>query len=661
MRKVLRVSVRRLIPALLLLAMACLALAQPAGKQVAVDTLPMAAALSPDGRYLLVLNAGFRPPSISVLDAAQQTELSRIPVADAWLGLAFSPKGDRVYAGGGSQAAVFEFTFGQGKLEAGRVFRVVDEARRTPQDFIGDVALSPDGRLIYAADLYHDSVVVINPQSGMIIERIKTGRRPYRILFHPDGKSFFVTSWSDGSLGHYQTDSGALLENVRIGAHPTDILWRNGAPAQAEGEVPWTARLFVAAANTNNVYSVGISAAKQLRVLETINVAMTPRQPLGSTPSALALSADGNRLYVVCSDSNAVAVVDITGERGVVTGFIPAGGYPTAARTLRDGRLAVLNGHGGSVSFVDALTESSLSEYSAAARARLPYRDTLLDNVIAPSPIQNVIYIVKGNLAYDQVTEQATPNQYKLARQFVRFDNFHGADGPGWPIAAIASDYMEKLWPSFSAGRRKLSDFEGQEPAALPDAGYLWTNAASAGISLRNYGFFVANRAQPTEDGVQVETVRDPTLRPVTNLRFRGPDPAYPDVDRARAFLADLATFEAAGQLPRLILMRLGSDRIADNDAALGMIVEGVSHSRFWAKSAIFVLETGGQHTPALIISPYTQRKVVDNTMYNTASMLRTIELILGMRPMTQFDAGARPMLAQFQSTPDPAPYATAR
>src|SRR5579871_4429774 len=143
----------------------------PAGQQIPLDTFPMATALSPDGRYLLVLNGGYRPPTISVLEAATGHESSRVRVADAWLGLAFSPKGDRVYVGGGSRAAVFEFSFANGTLQPGRIFAVVPADKRTDKDFIGDVALSPDGRLIYAADLYRDSIVVINP-----------GRRRHRSL-----------------------------------------------------------------------------------------------------------------------------------------------------------------------------------------------------------------------------------------------------------------------------------------------------------------------------------------------------------------------------------------------------------------------------------------------------------------------------------------------
>ena len=495
---------------------------RPAGNQVPVGTLPMSTALSPDGKFLLVLNGGYNPPSISVIDVAAEREVGRTPVADGWLGLAFSPKGDFVYVGGGSRASVFEFKYSNGALTPGRTFPIVAEAQRTPQDFIGDVAMSPDGRLIYAADLFHDSVAVINPQSGMVIEHFKTGRRPYRILFHPDGKSFFVTSWADGSLGHYETASGALLATVRLASHPTDMVWRPGAAEEADGETAIVARLFVSAANTNNVYSVGVTAAKELRVLESINVAMTPRHPLGMTPSALALSPDLKQLYVVCSDANAVAVADVSLDRTNVLGFIPTGWYPTAVRALANGKLAILNGRGlrsypnpggpnpskkaaprvngviaeqfvgkiqtGTVAFVSAPNEEQLEAYSNTVLANSPYADSKLDSAGIPpggpipsrpgerSPIEHVIYIVKENRTYDQILgdmkegngdaslvlfgEQVTPNHHKLAREFVLLDNFYvnsdvSADGQNWSTAAIASDYVQKMWPNSYANRRK--------------------------------------------------------------------------------------------------------------------------------------------------------------------------------------------------------------
>lgn len=706
---------------------------QPAGRQVPVDTFPMSSTVSPDGKYLLVLNAGYNPPSISVLDVAAEKELSRTPVPDGWLGLTFSPRGDRVYVGGGSQASVFEFTFSDGRLTPGRTFVVVPEAKRTPQDFIGDVALSPDGRLLYAADLFRNSLVVINPQSGTAISRFRTGRRPYRILFHPDGQSFFVTSWADGTLGHYQADNGSLLATERIGPHPTDMLWRAGKVESPEGSQVIAARLFVTASNTNAVYSIGVTDTKAMTRLETISVTMTPRQPLGMTPSALALSPDAKRLFVVCSDANAVAVVDVTEQRSAVLGFIPAGWYPLAARSLPGSKLAVLNGRGlrsfpnplgpdpsqkpteateyvariqrGAVSFIDALNEEKLDEYTKAAIAGSPYHDAKLDQAgLRPGekfPIEHVIYVVKENRTYDQVLgdlkkgngepklatfgEEVTPNHHKLAREFVLFDNFYvnadvGADGHNWSTAAIAPDYVQKMWPNSYGRRRKHYDYEGGEPAAIPPAGYIWSNAAAAGVTMRNYGHWVTNRQKPGPSGEQIEAVRDPVLNRVTNRNFRGFDLDYADVDRIKVLIKDLEEFEKTGQMPRLLLIRIGNDHtsgaaprkisprsaVADNDYALGMLVEAVSKSRFWPTTAIFVLEDDAQdgpdhvdshRSPAFVISPYAKRQAVDSSMYNTASMLRTMELILGIRPMTHFDAGARPMSAAFQASPNLAPY----
>src|SRR5215813_13552094 len=128
----------------------------PVGKQIPLDTLPMSTALSPDGKYLLVLNGGYKPPSISVLDAASGAPVSSTPVPDGWLGLAFQPRSDRVYAGGGSKSSIYEFRFVDGKLEPTRTFPASAAEKPTSKDFLGDVAFSPDGRLLYAADLYQD-------------------------------------------------------------------------------------------------------------------------------------------------------------------------------------------------------------------------------------------------------------------------------------------------------------------------------------------------------------------------------------------------------------------------------------------------------------------------------------------------------------------------
>jgi hypothetical protein len=320
-------------------------------------------------------------------------------------------------------------------------------------------------------------------------------------------------------------------------------------------------------------------------------------------------------------------------------------------------------------------------------------------------PIEHVIYIVKENRSYDQVLgdmkegngdaslvlfgEKITPNHHKLARQFALLDNFYvnsdvSADGHSWSTAAIATDYIQKLWPNSYGGRRDNYDYEEQEPTVAPPAGYIWSSAAGAGISMRNYGYMAQNRAHPAPDGTQIAMVRDPVLNHVTNRFYRDFDLDYPDVERVKVFLADLAEFEKSGTMPRLITMRLGNDHtqgtqggkltpfsmVADNDYALGTLVESVSKTRFWSSTAIFVLEDDAQNgpdhvdshrSPAFVISPYVKHGVVDSSLYNTASMLRTMELILGLKPMTQFDAAARPMSAAFQATANPAPYVAER
>ena len=320
---------------------------KPAGTQVQLDTFPMASALSKDGKYLLVLNGGYKPPSVSVLRADTMQETSRTPVDDGWLGLTFAPDGKHVYVGGGSHACVYEFNWTDGKLELARTFQIVPDDKRTHTDFIGDVTVSPDGRMLYAAGLYHNAIHVVNLQSGRVIEKFATGRRPYRILVHPDGKSYFVTSWADGSLYHHNAINGQKLDVVRLGQHPTDVIWRpRKANENAEEQAQWSGRLFVAAANTNSVYVVGVSESKDLKMIESINVAMTSRQPAGMTPTALAMNSDQSQLFVVCSDANATAVVDISEVSSSVLGFVPTGWYPTAVRSFADGRLIILNGRG---------------------------------------------------------------------------------------------------------------------------------------------------------------------------------------------------------------------------------------------------------------------------------------------------------------------------
>ena len=708
----------------------------PAGKQISLSTLPMSMAVSPDGAYLLVLNGGFLPPSVSVIDLGAEKEIQRLPVDDGWLGLAFHPRGDKVYVGGGSRVSVFEFTFHEGRLAPARTFPLLAPGKRKVSDHAGDVAVSPDGRFLYAANLFADTVTVMNTQTGFIMGTIRTGRRPYRLLLGLDGKTLLVSHWAEASVGLYRLADGQRIERIAAGAHPTDMLLRPGGMELPNEELPFTARLFVASAHTNSVFVFGISGDNRFRLLERISVSPTPNAPVGSMPTAMALSADKRYLYTVASGNNTIVVADVSEARARLMGVIPTGWFPTAVAALGDGRIAYLNGKGagpvpnpggpdptrrgvggdyiaaletGSLGIVPPPDEDDYFRYAQRAVRTIPYNDALLadagtdrDSPIParpgqPSPIQHVIYIVKENRSYDQVLgdieegngdpdlvvfgRHITPNHHKLAEEFVLLDNFRtdgtvSADGQNWSFAALANDYVQKLWPSYYGQRKRVYDFEGEEPASIPPAGYLWSNALARGLSVRAYGVWAKTGARPGDR----PRVTDPRLAPHTNPVYQPFDLNVTDGERVEEFLREYAELESKGELPRLTLIRLPGDHtagrepgkptaaamMAEHDFALGRLVEAVSHSSAWPRTAIFVVEDDAQdgadhldahRAPAFVVSPYVRRRFRDSTRYSSVSVLRTIELILGLRPMTQFDAAARPLSRAFQTKPDLRPY----
>lgn len=716
---------------------------RPAGKQVPLETLPIAVRVQPDGKSILVLQTGNRTPAVSLIEAASGNVLARAEMKDAFLGLAVD--GERVFVGGGSTGAVHEFTLRGERLEITASHPANAQPVKPGESFIGDLMLSADRKTLYAADIQKNEIALLDPSSGKLLGRWKSVRMPYKLLQDPNRPELLVTSWSDGEVARHQTSGGTIIQKLAVGAHTTDMIW--------QGQ-----RLFVAAAHTNFVFALSRSRDGALRVDQRISVALTPRQPVGMTPGGLALSPDGRSLFVACSDANAVAVIDVTGKSSSVKGFVPTGWYPTATAILPDASLLVLNGKGlrsfpnprgpydtldrrrmsaseragiqyvgaiqiGGYSLVPPFDGGKLGEYTKAVLENSLYKDSRLDNPEIPagnpvpgrhrqtSPIKHVIYIVKENRTYDQVfgdlkegngdpslllfDEKSSINHRKLAREFALFDNFYvngdvSADGHNWSSGAIAPDLTNKIWPNMYGGRdAKMSLYWGRPPhnhtedASRPHGGYLWTRAFQAGVTVRNYGWLTKTRTEAKTGEDQVLDAESKQLLAVTNRLFRGFDVNYPDYERMRFFLDDLKDFEAKGEMPRLIVMRLGNDHtaglragaptpramFADNDLALGQLVEAVSKSRFWKDAAIFVLEDDAQSGPdhvdshrslAFVISPYAKRKVVDSSFYNTVSMLRTMGLILGLQPLTHFDAAATPMWTAFTEKPDLTPFTAA-
>ena len=368
----------------------------------------------------------------------------------------------------------------------------------------------------------------------------------------------------------------------------------------------------------------------------------------------------------------------------------------------------------GTLGVIELPNEKKMAEYSKQAYASSPLRadfgvvgpipegSPIPARVGAASPIKYCIYVIRENRTYDQVfgdlkegngdphlcifPEKVTPNAHRLARQFVLLDNFYcdgevSAEGHEWSMGAYCTDFVKKVWPLSYRGSptKKLSIYPAEgnfDAIARPAGGYLWDRCAAAKVSYRSYGEWAENG----------KTLKDPATPRVKALDghidpwFRGYDLEYPDAKRAQRFIDEMQRFEKEGGMPRLSIVRLPNDHtygtkpgkstptamVAENDLALGHFVEAISQSKFWKETAIFVIEDDAQNgsdhvdahrSVALVISPYTQHGLVDSTMYSTSSVLRSMELILGLDPMSQFDAAARPMYRAFQSKPNVGAY----
>jgi DNA-binding beta-propeller fold protein YncE len=688
----------------------------PAGELIALDSYPVHAELLPDGQHALILQSGFRPPSLTLLHLASGKSLASFALADGAVDFAYDAAAGRAYVPTAHDSAVEVIDVQVERRELSRRQRIVLSwpGKEFPRSYASSLSLGPS--YLAVTETMQNSVAIVERQSGQLQRRLAV-LNPSRTLQH--GGLLYVLGASPSLLYVFSGSDFSLRKTVPLSTHPASLVIADGL-------------LYVAASGTNFVDVLDLADPADPKPLERINVAPTGKWPTGMTPAHLSYDAGSGRVYVTCSDGNTVAVLD---RRRRVSAYIPTGWYPTATLPLPGAGLLVLNGKGersypnpqgpnptlhrtmtpqppspiqyiplqqtGSARLLKQLDEKALRRHSADYARLTPVLRPAGPGRL-PKEIQNVIFIMKENRTYDQVLgditqgngdaslclfpEKITPNHHKLARDFVLFDNFYvnadvSSEGWMWTSAAIVPRFVMQRWPAAYAGRNKAQrNSVVDDPLDDAPGGYLWTNALKAGLSFRNYGYFVSNRAGAKPGEAIVAGTADPALLPYTNPRYAGYDPGFPDVERARIFLEDLQRFEAEGKLPRLIVMVLPNDHtwgtapgklspyasMADNDLALGQIVEGVSRSKFWPHTAIFVLEDDAQNgpdhvdshrSPAFVISPYTRRGAVDHTFYNTTSMLATIERILKLPALTHYDASSIPMLSAFGAKGDLRPW----
>ncbi|BDI29732.1 hypothetical protein CCAX7_17830 [Capsulimonas corticalis] len=736
----------------------------PEGKQTNVGSFPSNLALSPDGKYILVTNSGYREylsvlrvsdgAMVSQLDFNGPSTVIKKKKQALYYGLACGKTENgvtTVYASRGGEGIVGIYSLdGDGKLtDTGKTLTLAPEANGALAHVAG-LAVSGDGAAIYAADNSvdpkHDlrgSLRIFDTASGAEKANVDLPGYPYAVAAvtagAEAGHKVYVTSEQRANVSVVDPIAGKSVREIATGTQPIGLLLDK---AQA--------RLFVANAGGDTVSVIDTRTDKVTRT-----VLMRPdnmRGLPGSTPTGLALSPDEKTLYVTLGDMNAVAVVNLPDAK--LAGYLPAGWYPTGAVVSPDGqRLFIANAKGvaarnpndtpsrtlterpqyiqniieGTVTTVDLSSLPPLKETTARVLAN--NQGAMRKRAKFHNPgVKHVFYLIKENRTYDQVLgdlpqgdgdpsivlfgRDVTPNLHALAERFVLLDNFYccaevSGDGWNWSTGAMASEYTARNVPHNYSSRQRPYDFEGTNngvavdridapDAARPPGGYLWDLCAGHRVSFRNYGFFTDDLEIPRKtaeqgtEGLENSPTKK-TLLGKSCAEFRQFDTSYADSEawlnakidpapkqmvsygkykdpsRVTAWKREFVEYVKNGNLPSFSMIRVMRDHtagtsagsssaramVADNDYAVGQIVDTISHSPYWKSSAIVIVEDDAQNgydhvdahrSTAYVISPFIEKATHDSHFYNTDSALRTIELLLGLPPMTQYDAIAPPI-----------------
>ena len=707
--------------------------------------------------------AGEEPVASRILAPDRKSELS-------YTGLIFSPDGSRIYLSDvNGNIKVFGVDASHHVQGLNSIPLPPAGAPRRQTEIPAGLACSADGRRLYVALNLGNGLAELDPAAGKVLRQWPTGVAPYDVALA--GRKIYVSNWggrrpgagsdtgpaglgtlvrvdstryiaSEGSVTVIDSRSGKVIGEIVVGQH-----------ASALAVAPGGKTVVVANAASD---TLSVIDTKKDQVIETICARQDPGDLFGASPNALAFDRGGKWLFVCNGSQNAIGVIAFDPGASRLRGLAPAGWYPGAlAWDARRNSLYVANIKGmppmtnssqsfNSHQYYGSLTLLSdpagpalpgwtrralaLMRYPLLRQAALPPRADqpprpVPERVGEPGVFKHVVYIIKENRTYDQILgdvtngngdarlcafgQRVTPNEHKLAHDFVLLDNTYcsgilSADGHQWADSAIATDYMEKSFASFPRSYPDGMDDGGIDALAYSPRGFIWDDCLAHGKTLRDYGEFSIRRESwrdPARRGrirfldhynafiTGVETIAmhaEPgikSLGPYLASQYIGWDLSVPDVQRAAVFNSELRTFELSGEYPNFVIVCLPNDhtsgtgprsptpdaQVADNDVALGRMVEALSHSSFWRQTCIFVIEddpqagwdhVSGYRTTAYLVSPYTKRGAVVSTQYNQTSVLRTMELMLGLPPMNQMDATATPMTDCFTSEPDFTPYA---
>jgi YVTN family beta-propeller protein len=543
--------------------------------------------------------------------------------------------------------------------------------------------LSPNEKELYISIWGGSQVAVYNAETHTITS-IAVQNHPNELLLNKKGTYLFVANANDNSVSVINTTTRKVIENISATLYPTKLTGSttNGLALSADEKT-----LYIANADNNCLAVFDVSKPGASRSLGFIPVGWYPTNV--KTLGNVILVANGKGFTSMANPKGPQPVRKVDNS-GVKTGAI-------------NSREQYIGGlFKGKLSFINTPDAALLKKYTREVYANTPFNnkitamaDGLAGNPIPrkvgqTSPIKHVFYIIKENRTYDQVLgdmtkgngdtslcifgEHVTPNHHALANEFVLLDNFYvdaevSADGHNWSTAAYATDFIEKTWPTSYGGRGGNYDSEGTRAIGDPKDGYIWNYCQRAGVTYRTYGEF----ADDYKPNIKVLEGHYCKKAPSFDLSIK-------DIKREEIWEHDFDSLLNVNQVPQFNSVRISNDHtsgqrkgaitptaaVADNDLAIGRFVEHLSKSPIWKESVVFILEDDAQNgpdhidahrSPVFVAGGYVKRNAVIHTMYSTSGVLRTIELILGLPPMSQYDAAAKPLYECFNNQPDLTPY----
>ncbi len=694
----------------------------PAGNGFLLGDLPLNIAVSNSKKLMAVTNNGQSTQSIQLIDVATDKITDNIEIPESWLGLKFSADEKFLYASGGNDNWILKYAIKNKKLFLQDSLKLGNKwpTKISP----AGIDIDDKKNLLYVVTKENASLYILNIKTKKVVGQYRLDDQAYTCLLSPDKKELYISCWGCDKLYVFNTISKTFTYKIPVGDNPNDIcLTKNGkylfvanandnsvsvinVPAKKVIET-LTTSLYPNAPQGSTTNGLALSPDEKTlyianadnNCLAVFNVSKPGNSkskgfiPTGWYPTCV--KAIGNKIY-------------ITNGKGFSSFANPDGPNPVkrksaaiyqrgdTAKPKKEQYIAGL--FTGTMSIIDVPNEKQLATYSKQVYENTPYtkkRETVSqgeknnpipEKVGDASPIKYVFYIIKENRTYDQVLgdmeegngdtslvlfgKKITPNEHKLAKDFVLLDNFYvdaevSEDGHNWSLGAYATDYLEKNWPTNYGGRGGSYAGEGNSKIANNKNGFLWNDCQRAGVSYRTYGEF-ADDYKPNI----------PVLKNHLCPYFTGWDLSVWDTVRFYQWKRDFDSLVKINALPHLNTLRFPNDHtegmrkgrptpfahVAGNDLAVGMFIDYLSKSKVWKESVVIIVEDDAQNGPdhvdahrstAYLAGPYVKRNFVDHTSYTTSGLLRTIELILGLPPMSQYDAAATPLWRSFTAMPD--------